>query len=251
MDFRDILNMDIKKNEIVLGNEGSDYLTVDIYETPSIIITGETGSGKSILLDQILLQLIKKYTSIELGIIPIDTSGVELQFYTNTQYTLYSAINDEEKAIVGISRVLKEVDRRKALLNSYNVNTVNEYNEVAFSKLPLLVVAIEDNKCFLRNKDMEKMLSGILSELKGLNILFLLATSDVHNKFFELDKNVLASLLITFDYTNKDEARKVNLEGAEALAIGEFKARYKGVEKIYRNFEFGDAIIDEVLSTIA
>ena len=188
MDFREILKMNVKKNEVVLGNEGSDFLTIDIFETPSVIITGETGSGKSVLLDQILLQLISKYTSLELGIIPIDTSGVELQFYTDTRYTLYSAMNNEEKAIVGISRILKEVDRRKSLLNSYNVSTVNEYNEVAFSKLPIIVVALEDNKGFLKNQDMEKMLAGILKDLKGLNIVFLLATSDVHNKFFELDK---------------------------------------------------------------
>ena len=167
-----------------------------------------------------------------------------------SRYTLYSAMNDEEKAIVGISRILKEVDRRKALLNSYNVSTVNEYNEVAFSKLPIIVVAIEDNKNFLKNKDMEKMLAGIIEDLKGLNIIFLLATSDVHNKFFELDKNLMATLSLTFDYTNPLESKKVNLEDADKLGIGEFKARYKGVEKIYHNFDFEDSIINEVINNI-
>lgn len=250
MDFREVLNMNVKKNEVVLGQEGSDYLTVDISKTPSIIITGETGAGKSILLDQILLQLLNKFTSFELGIMPIDTSGVELQFYTNTNYTLYSAMNDEDKAIVGISRVLKEVDRRKNLLNSYNVKNVEEYNEVAYAKLPYIVVAIEDNKSFLRNKDMEKMLSGIITDLEGLNILFVLATNDVHNKFFELDKNIDASLLISFDFTNPLESKKVNLEDVDKLGIGEFKARYKGVEKIYHNFEFEDKIIEEIVSKL-
>ena len=181
---------------------------------------------------------------------PIDTSGVELQFYTNTNYTLYSAMNDEDKAIVGISRVLKEVDRRKNLLNSYNVKTVEEYNEVAYAKLPYIVVAIEDNKSFLRNKDMEKMLSGIITDLEGLNILFVLATNDVHNKFFELDKNIDASLLISFDFTNPLESKKVNLEDVDKLGIGEFKARYKDVEKIYHNFEFEDKIIEEIVSKL-
>ena len=65
MDFREILKMNVKKNEIVLGQEGSDYLTIDIYETPSIIITGETGAGKSILLDQILLQFLNFYYKLQ------------------------------------------------------------------------------------------------------------------------------------------------------------------------------------------
>ena len=82
------------------------------------------------------------------------------------------------------------------------------------------------------------MLAGIIENLKGLNIVFLLATSDVHNKFFVLDKNLMASVSLTFDYTNPLESKKVNLEDADKLGIGEFKARYKDIEKVYHNFEF-------------
>lgn len=248
MDFKDILKMDIRKEEIALGIKGNDLFKIDINEFPSLIITGETGSGKSILLDQVLLQFIKKYTSLELGIMAIDTSGVELNYYKDTEYSLFSAINDEEKSIVALSRVLKEIERRKNLLASYNVMTVEEHNKVAFTKLPLIVVAIDDDKLLLRNPDMEKMLLGIISQLKGLGIFFVLATSDVHNKFFETDKNVFASVRLTFDYTNPTESRKANIEGADALSIGEFKVQYQDKEEIYNNFEFDDKIIEEIVS---
>ena len=52
------------------------------------LVTGETGSGKSILLDQILLQLINRYTSLEMEIIPIDTTGVELNYYAESEADL-------------------------------------------------------------------------------------------------------------------------------------------------------------------
>ena len=247
MNFKDILNQDIDKNLISLGTNEEGYLLVDINRYPSIIITGETGSGKSILLDQIILQLINKYTSLELGIIPIDTSGVELNYYAESKYTLYNAINNEEKSIVALTRVLKEIERRKELLKEQGTSTVMEYNEISSSKLPLLLVAIDDDKLLLRNKDMEKLLSGIISQLMGLNILFVLATSDVHNKFFERDNNTLASLLISFDYTNSLESQKANIEGAQDLAIGEFLARKDNTITKYRNYEFDDAIINEIL----
>ncbi len=250
MDFKEILNKEIDKNFISLGNNENEELLVDITKYPSIIITGETGSGKSILLDQIILQLINKYTSLELGIIPIDTSGVELNYYVDTNYTLYNAINDEEKSIVALTRVLREIERRKELLKSANVSTVKEYNQVSSTKLPLLLVAIDDDKLLLRNKDMEKLLSGIITQLIGLNILFVLATSDVHNKFFERDNNILASLLITFDYTNSLEAQKANIEGAQDLAIGEFIARKDNKLTKYHNYEFDDKIIEEVINKL-
>ncbi len=248
MDFKDILNRNIEKEFISLGNNAEEELLIDINRYPSIIITGETGSGKSILLDQIILQLISKYTSLELGIIPIDTSGVELNYYKESSYTLFNSINDEEKSIVALTRVLREVERRKDLLKEQGVTTVKEYNKVATSKLPLLLVAIDDDKLLLRNPDMEKLLSGIISQLTGLNILFVLATSDVHNKFFERDNNTLATILISFDYTNSLESKKANIEGAQDLAIGEFLALKDEKVTKYRNYEFDDNIIFEVLS---
>ena len=188
--------MKLDKKEIILGHNSEDgFLTVNIEEKPSIIITGETGSGKSILLDQILLQLINRYTSLEMEIIPIDTTGVELNYYAESNYSNYRSITKNEEAIVALSRVLKEIDERKELLQTNECLTVKEYNEKFEEQIPLLVVAIDESKFLLRSEDMEKMLSGIITQIKGLNILFVLVTSDVHNRFFELDKNTLASVL--------------------------------------------------------
>ncbi len=247
-DFKMVLASDIAKNKLLLGYNDEDELIIDINKYPSIIITGETGSGKSILLDQIILQMVHKYTSFQLGLIPIDTSGVELNYYVDTAYTLISAINDTDKAIVALSRVLKEIERRKEIIHSNGYSNVLEYNKHSSSKLPLILVAIDDDKHLLRNLDMEKMLAAIISEIPNLNILFVLSTSDVHNKFFEFDRNTLASLLISFDYTNSMEAKKANIVGSNNLAIGEYLVKMNGMIKKYNNFEFDDHLIMEVLA---
>lgn len=248
MDFRDILKNDLKKGFLTLGKSASgDKLVVDIKKNPSIIITGETGSGKSILLDQILLELISEYTSLEMELILVDTSGVELNYYENTNYPVFKAINDLDKSIVAISKVLREIEYRKEILATSGKTTIDEYNENKDEKIPFLVIAIDDDKFLLRKEDVEKMLSGVVSQLAGLNIMLLLATSDVHNKFFESDKNVFASLLISFDYTNEIESQKNNIEGSNNLEIGAFLAKYKNEIFKYRNFDFSDDIIKEVL----
>ena len=247
MDFKEIIDK-VDKNTVFLGHQNNILLSIDIKKKPSVIITGETGSGKSILLDQVLLQLIKTHTSLEMGIMTIDTAGVELNYYADSKYALIGASNDNDKAIVVLSRVLKEIERRKALLFSNDVLTVDEYNKTAEDKLPLIVVAIDDDKFLLRNKDMEKMLSGIINQLPGLGIFFVMATSDVHNKFFESDKNTLATVLVSFDFTNASEALKANLDGADDLHIGEFISRIDDEEKVYNNFEFDDSYIEEIVN---
>lgn len=246
MNFKNILNK-VNKDELILGRNAEEELKIDIKKYPSIIITGETGSGKSILLDQIILELISTHTSLEMGIIPIDTSGVELNLYQSSNYSLYSAINDLDKSVVAISKVLKEIERRKALLREKEVTTVDEYNKISDTKLPLLVVAIDDDKMLLREPDMEKMLSSILSQISGLNIFMYLATSDVFNKFFEQDENVYASLLISFDYTNPEESKNNNIDGSHDLEVGMFLVKKDGKITKYHNFDFDDDLIKEVL----
>lgn len=248
MNFRDILKSNLEKGKLVLGQkEFGEPLTIDVNKNTSIIITGETGSGKSILLDQILLELMCEYTSLEMEFILIDTSGVELNYYEDTNYPVFKAINDMDKSVVALSRVLKEIEERKSRLHSAGVTTVDDYNRINEDKMPLLVLAIDDDKFLLREEDTEKMLSGIISQLSGLNILLVMATSDVHNKFFETDKNTLASVLISFDYTNELESEKNNIEGSNNLEIGAFLARINGETTKYRNFDFDDEIIKEVI----
>lgn len=247
MDFKDILTKKDELNNIYLGLRDKELLSIDINTNPSIIITGETGSGKSILLDQIILQLMNKYTSLEMNLISIDTSGVELNHYLNTRYSLYSAMNDIDKSIVLISKVLRIIEERKELLKENNCLTINEYNKYVSEKLPLIVVAIDDDNSLLKNPDIEKMFTGVITNLTGLNILFILVTSDVHNKFFVTDSNLFASTLISFDYAGDTEAINANLRGSENLAIGEFMIKSKNYNGIYHNFEFDDDIINKIV----
>ncbi len=247
MDFREILNEKRNKNEIYLGQNEEGHLIINADLQPSIVITGETGAGKSILLDQILLELMSTQTSLEMGFILIDTSGVELNHYQNTNYTLTSVLNDKDKAIVVLSRVLKEIERRKKLLYDAKVMTVSEYNKISSVKLPLLVVAIDDNKSLLNSEDIEHLLSGIISGLSGIGVLFILVTGNVHTPFFETDLNTLASVLISFDFAAPEDSSRANLYGADKLKIGEFMVRQNDEHKIYQNYEFDDAIIQEMV----
>lgn len=244
--YLDILKNN-NKEEIILGYNNKSELIVNIFENSSIIITGETGTGKSTLLDQIIVQLINKYTSNEIGIISIDTSGVELNSYSDSKYGLYSAINDRNKSIVALSRVLKEIDRRKELFIDQNVMTFKEYNEVSSIKLPLLVVAIDDDKMFLNEPDVEKMISGIIHNINNYGILFILVTNNIYNKFFMKDNNLLSSILISYDLASFDDTLINNIDGSDELGIGKFMCKKDNVIKTYYNYKFEDEIINEII----
>lgn len=247
MYFEEILD-NVNKGEIILGHNDNRLLTIKNSEYPSIIITGSTGTGKSVLLNQIILELINTYTSLEMGLMLIDTSGVELNRYADSKYALYSAINDSERAVKAVSRFIQEMDRRKSLLKVNECQDVFEYNTINKNKLPLLVLAIDDDKLFLRNKDLDKMLKSIFTEIKNLNMMVILSTSDIYSNLFKKDGNTLASTLISFDYQDASEDDLVEIPNISELSIGRFRIKFGQNNFEYSNFEFDEDILNKILN---
>ena len=247
MKFKDILKENIEKNIVVLGKRDHELLKVNIDEYSSIVITGETGSGKSILLDEIILQLITKYTSEELRLVLIDSTGVELNYYKDTNYHLLSALNDDNKAIEVLGKVLEEVDRRKHILEDNNVSSIEEFNAKFNHHIPKLMIAMDDISGIINKDDVSKMLKTILDSIKNLNMFFCLATNDPYNKLFKKDDNLLASILISFDTATSDEAVITNMPFSNDLLTGRFIIYKDNDYEEYKNLKFDDKIIKQIV----
>ena len=247
MEFRDLLKKDLDKNTIGIGSRVGGLLTLDINKYSSIIITGETGSGKSVLLNQIILQMINKYTSDDLRLVLIDTTGVELNDYKNTTYRLLTAYNDVNKAQEVIAKVIEEIDRRKELLLEYNMPNIDEYNSKFERKIPRLIVAIDDNRSLLGIEDVDNMLKKIIKYLDNLNILFILSTNNTYNDFFMEDGNLLSKVLITFDTTSEEEASNTDIPFSHDLLKGKFIIYKDGNYEEYQNMDFDNNIIKEII----
>ena len=247
MEFRTVLSKLNSKDELILGKKDRSLLGIDINDYPSIIVTGETGAGKSMFLDQIICQLMTTHTSLEMGLVLIDSTGVELNKYAESRYTYFSSIGDDRREGVCLTKVSREILRRKDLLKEANVKNVKEYNEQASSKLPLLVLAIDDNLSMLKDEDTRNQIKHILKDIPGLGMLFILVENDVNNDFFIKNDNLKSSVLVSFDQANEYQAKNVNIPNSDNLEIGKFLVKIHGEIEEYEDFKFDDKIIDEIL----
>ena len=247
MEFREVLKKLDNKDNLILGKKENSLVGIDINDYPSMIITGETGSGKSIFLDQIMLELISTHTSLEMGLVLIDSTGVELKKYADSRYTYFSSSGEDRREGVCLIKVSREIHRRKELFKNENVTNVIDYNNKVNNKLPLLVLPIDDNLSMLKDEDTGNMINHILKEINGLGIFFILVENDVDNDFFKSNDNLDASVLITFDQANQYQSRYVNIPNSENLGIGKFLAKIDGQIEEYEDFKFDDHIIDEIL----
>ena len=247
-DFREVLNENNEKHKVVVGYKNNAKKIIDLKKNPSIIVTGETGSGKSILLDQIVCQLIKNNTSLDMDFFLIDSSGVELNLYADSRYSKEYALRDNEKALSVLVKVLNIMDERYKLIHSKNCLTVDEYNEKYEDKLSDIVLVIDDNDTFIMNEDISKQITSLIAGLKDTNIFFIGAFSNTDNYFFKSDKNTYSSIVISFDMSDAEHAQNVNINNAENLEIGKFYLSENNEVIEYYNFDFDDKIIVETLN---
>jgi DNA segregation ATPase FtsK/SpoIIIE-like protein len=247
MEFREVLKNLDSKDSVILGKKDDRLLGIDINDYPSIIITGATGTGKSVLVDQIICQLISTHTSLEMGLVLVDTTGVELNKYAESRYSYYSSLGNDMKELVCITKVLREINRRKELFAELGVNDIVDYNEISPSKLPLVVLAIDDNQSLIADEDARRMIRSVIKEIPGLGIFFILAENDVSNAFFERNDNLKSAVLVSYDLANEFQSKYVNMKDSSNLETGKFLVRIEGQIDEYEDFKFDDKIIDEIL----
>jgi DNA segregation ATPase FtsK/SpoIIIE-like protein len=247
MEFREVLKNLDSKDSVILGKKDDRLLGIDINDYPSIIITGATGTGKSVLVDQIICELISTHTSLEMGLVLVDTTGVELNKYAESRYSYYASMGNDMRELVCITKVLREINRRKELFAEQGVDDIVDYNEVSPSKLPLVVLAIDDNQSLIADEDARRMIRNIIKEIPGLGIFFILAENDVSNAFFERNDNLKSAVLVSYDLANEFQSKYVNIKDSNNLETGKFLVRIEGQIDEYEDFKFDDNIIDEIL----
>ena len=183
MEFKEVLKKDLDKKEIAIGSRSgrNGIYKIDLNNISSVVITGETGAGKSVLIRQMLKQFDDNYTFEELSYVIIDTSGVELLEYKDNNKTLLSAYNDLDESQELLFKVSEEIDRRKHdILLEYSEISIDDYNENNKKNIPYLVVVVDDNQSLLNKEDVSSMVNKIIDKLDvRLNVFFILATNNV------------------------------------------------------------------------
>ena len=110
--------------ECVMGQ-----VSFDLNKTPHVLVAGETGSGKSVILHVLLWQMILKQAKV----IMLDfKGGVEF----GLDYEAYGeVITDREQAVKVLEELVKENQLRLQLFRQYRAKNIAEYNEKTDSRL--------------------------------------------------------------------------------------------------------------------
>ncbi len=132
--LREILESDefengASKMTLALGKDINGRIKVASLETmPHLLIAGSTGSGKSVMLNSMIMSFLYKATPDEVRMIMVDPKRVELGIYEGIPHLLTPVITEPKKATNALRNAVLEMERRLKLLAAQGVRNIDQYN---------------------------------------------------------------------------------------------------------------------------
>ncbi|MBI4876145.1 MAG: DNA translocase FtsK 4TM domain-containing protein, partial [Acidobacteria bacterium] len=112
-----------------LGKDIAGRIKVSALESmPHLLIAGSTGSGKSVMLNSLIMSVLYKSTPDEVRMIMVDPKRVELGIYEGIPHLLTPVITEPKKASNALRNAVLEMERRLKLLAAQGVRNVEQYN---------------------------------------------------------------------------------------------------------------------------
>ncbi len=116
--------------------------------TPHALLSGSTGSGKSVTLHAIINQVMINYHPADVEIWAIDYKAVEFGYYVNKRTPHISVIgqdNSEDFTFGLIDLIKEEYDRRKDLFVKNNCKDFRSYrNKVGSRSLSRILIVVDE-----------------------------------------------------------------------------------------------------------
>ena len=133
---------------LALGRDvAGNVMVADLKTMPHLLIAGATGSGKSVCMNSILVNLLYRNSPQDLRLVLIDPKRVEFVEYNNIAHLLTAVITETDKTISALRWVVAEMERRYQLLATHNRRNIEAFNEAIPEgqlKLPYVVVVIDE-----------------------------------------------------------------------------------------------------------
>ena len=113
-----------------LGKDINGRIRVSALETmPHLLIAGSTGSGKSVMINSMIMSILYKATPDDVRLIMVDPKRVELGMYEGIPHLLTPVIIDPKKATNALRNAVLEMERRLRLLAEYGVRNIDQFNK--------------------------------------------------------------------------------------------------------------------------
>lgn len=158
---------------------GGNPVVVDLAKMPHLLVAGQTGSGKSVMINAILTSMLYRNSPSDLKLILVDPKQVELTPYNDIPHLLTPVINDPEKCISALKWAVAEMERRLRTMAEVGKRNIGEYNNLKKEEgMPYIVIVIDElaDLMMMAARDVESLIVRLAQKARAAGIHLVLAT---------------------------------------------------------------------------
>ena len=170
----------------------------ELNKMPHLLIAGQTGSGKSVMINTLLTSLLYRNSPSEMKLILVDPKQVEMASYEDIPHLLTPVITEPEKTISALKWAVNEMERRYKLLAEKRIKDIKTYNNKMAAKgqkiavqddegnvqeheegaMPYIVIVIDElaDLMMVAGRDVEALIVRLAQKARAVGIHLVLAT---------------------------------------------------------------------------
>ncbi len=172
------------KLTVAMGKDiAGNPIVTDITKMPHGLIAGQTGSGKSVCINSIIMSILYKAAPDEVKMLMIDPKVVELGIYNGIPHLLVPVVTDPRKASGALGWAVTEMERRYHLFADNNVRDIVGFNRLCeldcdLQKLPQIVIIIDELADLMMTApgEVEDSINRIAAKARAAGMHLLIAT---------------------------------------------------------------------------
>ncbi|HEX7633117.1 MAG TPA: DNA translocase FtsK, partial [Candidatus Saccharimonadales bacterium] len=154
-------------------------VVADLAKMPHMLVAGQTGSGKSVMINTFLTSLLYRNSPSDLKLILVDPKQVEMAPYNDIPHLLTPVINEPEKCISALKWAVAEMERRLRTMAEVGKRNIGEYNNLKKEEgMPYIVIVIDElaDLMMMAARDVEALIVRIAQKARAAGIHLVLAT---------------------------------------------------------------------------
>jgi S-DNA-T family DNA segregation ATPase FtsK/SpoIIIE len=170
----------------------------ELNKMPHLLIAGQTGAGKSVMINTLLMSLLYHNSPSEMKLILVDPKQVEMTAYDNIPHLLTPIITEPDKTISALKWAVNEMQRRYSLLAEHKVKDIKSYNQKIQSAgtritvndehgipqehengaMPYIIIVIDElsDLMMVAARDVEALIVRLAQKARAVGIHLVLAT---------------------------------------------------------------------------
>lgn len=164
----------------VIGKDiANNPVVADLAKMPHLLVAGQTGSGKSVMINTLLTSLLYHNSPSDMKLILVDPKQVEMAPYNDIPHLLTPVINEPEKCISALKWAVAEMERRLKTMAEVGKRNIGEYNNLKQEEgMPYIVIVIDElaDLMMMAARDVEALIVRLAQKARAAGIHLVLAT---------------------------------------------------------------------------